>query len=86
MKSVVLAVAAIATPERAEVLARVAFLLWLGATCAFLIASAIAFATSLMNPDSVESADEMARAGIFLASCAGVYVAGRAAQHVISGD
>jgi hypothetical protein len=48
--------------------------------------AALAFVTSLLNTASVDSGDEMARAAILLASAALVYVGGRAARHVISGD
>jgi 4-amino-4-deoxy-L-arabinose transferase-like glycosyltransferase len=68
------------------VLARAAWWLWFVATGALLTMAALAFVTSLLNTASVDSGDEMARAAILLASAALVYVGGRAARHVISGD
>jgi hypothetical protein len=84
MKPIVHTFAGRATPERTEVLVRIARGLWVAATGALLIAAALAFASAMFSSSSIVSADEMARAAIFLASGALVYLGGRVAQRVIT--
>jgi hypothetical protein len=59
--------------------------LWVIGTAALLVMAALAFVSSL-NSSSIDSGDQMARAAILLASAALIFVGGRAARRVITGD